>query len=1043
MKTYSQYIVFIVLLVLIQTSAIYPQETIEVNTIIQEAVEEYVSATGNKIIGMGSWVNGNYRNPLEWGVHGSDHDMRLLLKDASPKRLANEWKKAQDFLRVRIKEKLSSKIPADKADEILDLVNLYPPDQLMDTVGNTATDKEIISHFHQLEGKPNLGNGPVEGLFGDSSKAFKQRYEQSAGRTFFRNSKGKVVKGYTDLDHMMEGWGKFTIENTSHLSEQFAKKAALALEQGNAAEALKHLQRLDEYLKISKKKARLSSTTNLEVEEVVSDAFKRLDAAGVSRNSDLARDVLKSWMDENNELIKKGLNYAKEDAAFCRLVAKTNNPYYRKFLRTLSGDKMRRFKLFVNKAFKQSAALGAKIPWGKALKGAVAIGVALEIYGVYSEWQEGGAQAALDQGSLALILTVFPANVVGQLVLEYGKDVGYDLVTRYQDCEDLVGGIYSVKGREHLSAGTQIADLARKYIYETDITPVVALHARRAADKQLQNASRADQLSANEVEERLVSQCAGPVIQAWKRERYVLLGNALQDKMRLDQVLASSMLLLSASVQKSLDPQDNGDSHVIKLKCGFSERRIDILHIIKNLEKHIKDLGGVEKLGLLLVKEHYVWKKDGNVISDEQNTVNLLSERPAILGFGHDLTLKVLKSDRGVVELEYYLNIVPNRDLFIAPEVEEFLLDLSGRYVFKAVFPLESLLSYRVLIEGPTEVLQGKEISLEAVMHSGETLSSDVQTEYDWINTANNTVIAKDQKIGLKGKEPGEHTLKVILYLVYPDGRREPLAAAFKVINVIASARLILTSIDRESGQKVAAHWRVEGPMKYIPLTTTKVLHIEPMFPGQYRLNVTLDGYESYEEVFNIEGGQNDQKTVSLLPIKESSESGFTGLEDTVLSYGDKIVFQCRGQASYGNQNQIVCSGTGVLKIKLKKDGTAVGTFLLDFVPNHDGTLSGNLVCASRGETLTVILGGRYADGKFEMGSYYKDQNITLQGRYDNEHMSGTLSGNVNGREGIEPWYHVYSGKATAGFILMWYDVKDFSIRRRPGLAVMDPSEMK
>lgn len=195
----------------------------------------FVEETGDSVLGVGSWID---KRRFVAGV--SDFDMRLVVRGTDERLLRAQWEASRQTMVRLIREEFGHQAP-----DILRRTNLYPPQQLMRGVVNTADALEAFQRFNTV---PNLAHsGPVdsrtvarfsEGLYGTGAQTWIQTYERSAGRLFYMNH-GRATTGLAELVHLGEGAPAFTVAGTSHVCGEFVDKALHALNEGSGREPAK------------------------------------------------------------------------------------------------------------------------------------------------------------------------------------------------------------------------------------------------------------------------------------------------------------------------------------------------------------------------------------------------------------------------------------------------------------------------------------------------------------------------------------------------------------------------------------------------------------------------------------------------------------------------------------------------------------------------------------------------------------------------------------------------------------------------------------
>lgn len=236
---------------------------------VHRAVGRLVADQDVEVIGSGSHISGNYT------PGSSDHDFSMRLTETMDDQAAlAEWRAARSRLSDQIHDQtrqqlevtlrrelenlgldgeeidravagLRSKIERQAADITEDVVSrtkLYPPAQLMQGVEDA---EQAIERFKELGLSPDLAHAPGvelsddqwkaagEGIWGEGGLPFRQDYEEKAGRIWYQDTvvdangvKTTTVRsGFTDLTHLSDGYGTYTIEGTSATAKQWSQKA--------------------------------------------------------------------------------------------------------------------------------------------------------------------------------------------------------------------------------------------------------------------------------------------------------------------------------------------------------------------------------------------------------------------------------------------------------------------------------------------------------------------------------------------------------------------------------------------------------------------------------------------------------------------------------------------------------------------------------------------------------------------------------------------------------------------------------------------------
>ena len=642
-----------------------------VRVIVDQAVKDYILKTnsGASIKVIGSWVGSNkkYKDPLKYSSNFSDHDMTLVLPPEMDKKKALiEWKKARMYIKNEVRYKLrNKKIAAGEIERVIGSISIYPPSQL---IGHPETVKEAKKIFNTIDnGKklvPSLGNqAEVEGIFGKGSKAFRQAYEAKTGRVIYKTG-NKVHVGFTDLNHMMEGYEKFTIEGSANLSEQFAQKVEEAIKEGNTKDAGKNLGRLRTYYRKTREltRVKLGGAVEKELEQILR-SFDQQNPQSYS-----------GWLKNNRSRIKDVLTKIKAETGLCKIV-ESANPKEIKLIRQILERRSSSWKKLFNAATNKWQTIAQDIPWGKIVHGLnVMIWVstttdALHIY------QEKGLSVAtnfllknvmLTSINLPASLTYSITEVMAETALTHVESIGYSMVTKYQECDQLIAGIFMVEGREKVGEGMEIRELAQKYAQEKDVLRFIEGQAEKAAHRGFKSTSvEAERIE--KIKKLLMTKCSAKIVREWKNERERMFALLLQAGNHLNKIIYSNPIA-SLQCKERVDYKNRHFAECLPLPAAG--RRV-ILDALKQVSEAIKALDGPNHRGVLGLKEVYLWKIDGKIFK-ETAYPSIKYGASGSLFLNPGTQTKILPLQAGIrhsIELTYHLSISPDfiadTDLFV------------------------------------------------------------------------------------------------------------------------------------------------------------------------------------------------------------------------------------------------------------------------------------------------------------------------------------------------------------------------------------------
>ena len=659
--------------------------TLSTKEIVMDAVKNYVkgSGSGASMKVLGSWVgkNDRYKDPLKFSQEFSDHDMTLVMPaGTNTSTMLTEWKKSRKSIANQIRKTLAAqgRSHAD-IERAIESISIYPPQQLVDSAltGSSGSAKDVKNLFMSIDhGKPlppSLAEKEVEGIFGSGSKAFRQAYENKAGRTVYKMG-NKVRVGFTDLNHMIEGYGRFTLKGSANISNQFASKIAEAIEEGKGKDAGKNLGRLAQYLKKTKSLARVSpnNAENKTLNKLLKDFSEievKVKKLPVS-NQKAINSLYNSWLKQNSDRLKKVLTTTKVELSLYKQLAQTMDPGEVSLIYQLLERKSspwRRFMDKLSKGAQKGTIKLSSLPWKKIVHGFYALMIAAETKGVVDIWQKKGLNAAMNHGAMQAILfklrlPSYLTKAMLETALEQTKENGYGLLASYQQCDQLVSGIYMVKGREQVAEGMDIPEMARNLISRDEVLAVVRKHAKQAASRHL--ISSVEKEVEGGITQALVNRCGPWVVRAWQRERMQMLGSLFDAKNQVDLLMGRSIMDMNASAR----PVNDEKKVAVFVSVAPSQGRTKILKALKQLSDGIQLMGGKEKLGILKLSESYTWLLDDNPVASGNMDFDISGGGSLVLDPSVNRRFVFDKSSKHRISLKYRLSmspgLVPAQDLF-------------------------------------------------------------------------------------------------------------------------------------------------------------------------------------------------------------------------------------------------------------------------------------------------------------------------------------------------------------------------------------------
>lgn len=593
-----------------------------------------VNKSGAKIVGVGSWISGGkYLDPLKGGT--SDHDLRLVMQNVSEMEAIGKWNAIRSEITQQVQAKFGS-----QAQKVLESINLYPPEVVLEGIDDAG---EALGKLKNLKINPNLGGVQAEGLWGKGAKAFRDTYEKTSGRMFWKEG-NRVASGFADLLPLGETSGIYTIEGSANTASQFADKIDDAIRKYDAKTVRKNLHRLSESLKKSRDLARVEKANYLD------DLIKKLDTYG-----DDLEGLKKELMNPSTrEALDNLVGRAKMDAELLKKFATSSHPRDIQVLKEMLEEGTGRWARVKNTFSKVSS----QVPWGALLKAFMAYLAYLQVKDISQNLgageQEKVFETFLTEAGFAVSLTAGVLSLIVSSILEDAKDGGYSFVTRFQDCEDLIAGIYEVKGREQVSENqkieTNIDRLAKEFTEEARIIPIVALHARLAASRGVDG--KVTQKVDSEIEKKLNERCAPKVVEKWRNRRAELIGEAAEILQQIEKEISDAEIVGVVNPSQPVLQNNQVSTQ------ATANLRIDAANKSKQIQKYIdviSQLGGSQKLVAVSVKHSYRWKQDGKEISFNEEDFSPI--KPVFNQSLANKTLNFNSVGQHSAQLEYVLQI--------------------------------------------------------------------------------------------------------------------------------------------------------------------------------------------------------------------------------------------------------------------------------------------------------------------------------------------------------------------------------------------------
>lgn len=605
---------FIVLFFICNINIGFTQSTSTKDT-VKSAVKGILSSQKNpnmQIIGLGSWISGgNYKDPLNSNFKvPSDHDLRIVVPKGTPDDEAIAlWKSARENLKRSVLQKFGP----EKGPKILETINVYPPDQLVKGISSTAEAENIL--IKKYGTNPNLADGPIEGLFKDSSKGWKQAYEAKKGRAFYYDPKtGNVVTTSPDLIHLEEGYGKITMGGMAETADDWIEHLDDALKKKDPLAVKKYLERLDGSLKKSKDLARISH------EDYISKIIDKIDDGADELSDELIEEINKVVKQAKFE--SKALNVLSKGGfdKYGRIIAgilEKNNPKWAK-LRNALGT------------------IADNVPMDTLLQ---SVFVAFDSYQSYEAYKDGNYEDAYRQAFAAALsnvgLSVAIPVALTNAIIEDAKENGYIMMVSRQDCEGLLVGECNMIGRTSVLQEEDkvfsaefdkiIADKDPKTEAEFDAIfgPIIHYNARKCSDRGFNGV--VTDFADSKVGDACWARCSKVLKDKWNKSRIGKLAelSAMGDQYK--QEFHNGEVNISYEPDPIILPEDPKASQEVLVTFGgdYSGNESSMSELFKEIQSILsKKAPNYNLTGLVT----YKWFVDGQVISTIESYINSANE---------------------------------------------------------------------------------------------------------------------------------------------------------------------------------------------------------------------------------------------------------------------------------------------------------------------------------------------------------------------------------------------------------------------------------
>ena len=843
-------------------------EILSTRKIILDEIQKLIPKYQVKVGVMGSSVRGNkYLDPMIKSFpNPSDVDMTLIVDAAADSQTAfQKWTDFYSDLKSNVetrlrapsmKSALQNHFGAEFADDyvrrVLDSVNVYPPDQLVSGAATPETYQQELKNLFQTYGsgqtphRINLGNDPFDAVVGEGALPFRQAYEATHG-VVFEETGGKVSRYFHDLQEVT----KFTGGGAANLSRQFLVKCRDYLDPSHAKDLGKNLKRLNQFLKKSKSMAGLNAASRVNPE--LDDLIRKLDGLVQGRVKMLGpAKALESgsteWLRNNADDIQRALLKADVESRVCQALFESADDAQRAILKTMIESS--RWQQFTQSLGRYYRGMTGGVSPGTLVKSFYALAFAMEYLNIRAVYAEQGGEEAWRQ---------FQQDVVGIVNLPYGltrmaflalmedvKSGAYGVAVSRQGCEDFLAGIISVMGGEKIQQGFEIEELARLYIHEDKVVEVIDLLATQAvtrSDVENPNAALTEAEAGKKA--ALMKKCGEPLLKQWLAKRVEWFRRAAGTAIDIREEIEPILL----SIEVVADETDAAGKRRLTCRIGARGDRQALYAGLQTLREQIRDLGGRERIGELVVEENYRWSLDGKPLAAgdgggaSSRLLTLLDlERDGFLGHGIEQVVTVDANVSGDLELDYQLEF--QSKLSPAPEVMGNLDSLAGVAEKKALAFLEPPVS-KLEIVGSAEAMAGEEAGFFARL-AADQLPEDGVTLKWWTGEAGTRKeMGTGRSLSVSFPEAGRYLLHV--EATGPDGAN--LARADHEIMIADPAGVTFRVFDGATGKPVEnAEIRLHALFKSGGDYTVEAkagVGTVTLLPGPYQYEANADGYDS------------------------------------------------------------------------------------------------------------------------------------------------------------------------------------------------------
>ncbi|MCX6552921.1 MAG: hypothetical protein NTY02_18280, partial [Acidobacteria bacterium] len=381
-------------------------------------------------------------------------------------------------------------------NQLVASTNVYPPNQIT----NTFEDAEDAASFFRANGHPRLDNAPTDGIFSAGGPAFRQAKEVTNGRLFrFNPSTNTAVKTSTDLSLATEGYERFFTAGEAGSAQHWADEVLGDLGRNDLRALRKHAERL---------RTSLNKARNLE---------------RVGMRADFLDDIVNGRVTDS-AAVRGAIGRARQDADLLTALSRQTSARTRSMIVGFLNEDLGRWAR-MRRAFWN---LAGKVPVNRLVQ-------AFMVYSAYARTmaladtidpREFNAAVLRGAGTELAWLAgpaIGIAAEIADAVLMSAREGAFQIVTAFQDCTDLAGGVVSVKGREDLVPGLRMDQLARRLADTPGDRERLDTFIRTQAYQASFRFEKNGWVSDPNIQRTLYDRCATVIVSKWLDARIDLI----------------------------------------------------------------------------------------------------------------------------------------------------------------------------------------------------------------------------------------------------------------------------------------------------------------------------------------------------------------------------------------------------------------------------------------------------------------------------------------------------------------------------------------